>query len=110
MHISDILRFKYPLANYLTDIILRDDGDGVYISYWGLPDPCPTDSDLQQWQAEMDNASVFISNKSTNQVIYDQLDAIDLKSIRALRTNDTVILAALEAQAVTLRAQLLPVS
>jgi hypothetical protein len=38
--------------------------------------------------------------------IQAQLDAIDLKSIRAIRTNDTARMAQWEAQAQALRAQL----
>lgn len=43
---------------------------------------------------------------STNAPIQAQLDALDAKSIRALREGDAARVAALEAQAAALRAQL----
>jgi len=54
--------------------------------------------------------SLLAMNRIANQPIYDQLDQIDLKSIRALRANDAQRLNELEQQAAELRAQLLPVS
>lgn len=41
-----------------------------------------------------------------NKAIYAQLRRLDLKSIRAIRENDTVRIAAIEAQAALLRSQL----
>ena len=54
--------------------------------------------------------SVFEINHIANKPIYDALEDIDLRSIRALRANDTQRLNELEQQAAALRAQLLPVS
>jgi hypothetical protein len=47
------------------------------------------------------------SNEAINAAIIEQLDIIDGKSIRALRTNDAARLATLESQAAALRAQLI---
>ena len=44
--------------------------------------------------------------KRTNQDICAELEALDAKSIRALREGNTERIAAIEAQAVTLRAEL----
>ena len=41
-----------------------------------------------------------------NNLIYEQLNKIDEKSIRAIRENDTVRIESLEAEAVALRAKL----
>lgn len=106
----DIIKLKYPDADFTLDIQLQDDGEGVYIAYWGLNEPKPTIDDLNRWEIEFAEAYQFKQNKIANQPIYDQLDQIDFKSIRALRANDTDRLAELEAEAVALRAQLLPVS
>jgi hypothetical protein len=51
-------------------------------------------------------AQAAIDIQTQNQVIKDQLAAIDARSIRALRTNDVTRLAALEAEAVLLRSQI----
>ncbi len=55
---------------------------------------------IPQWQIDV--------NKEANYYVCLELAEIDAKSIRALRTNDTARLATLEAEAATLRAQLLP--
>ena len=54
MQINDILVLKYPNADFTTDIILQDDGAGIYIKEWNLLLPKPTQSDLDQWALECD--------------------------------------------------------
>lgn len=59
----------------------------------------------EQWELE-DSISIQNGILEYNNAIIAQLKEIDSKSIRALRTNDTERLNALEAQAASLRAQL----
>ena len=54
-------------------------------------------------QAIVDAANNLKAQKANLQA---QLDMLDLKSIRALRTGDTARMASMEAQAVALRSQL----
>lgn len=108
MDIAKIIRLKYPDVNFQTDVILQDDGNGIYIKEWNLDVPKPTENDLLDWETEVADKIVFEENKLANAEIYKQLDQIDLKSIRALRNNETDRLQALELEAVNLRKQLLP--
>lgn len=56
MQLYDILKFKYPDANFLQDIKLADYslGKGPEIQEWNLQDPIPTQEDLDQWALEFD--------------------------------------------------------
>lgn len=40
------LQEQYPNAILLKDIILKDDGQGPYIFYWGIGLPKPTEEEL----------------------------------------------------------------
>lgn len=92
------------------DILVQDDGAGPYIAKWKESlGPKPTETDIAQWKIDLQPQYEFAQNKLSNKTIYDQLDDIDLKSIRALRTNNTVRLEELEQEAVILRNKLLPV-
>jgi len=108
-NLARIIDIKFPTVNFLTDVIIQDDGNGPYIKEWNLPGDMPDQAQLYEWEEEVQEALKFKNNKIANQTIYEQLDAIDFKSIRALRSNDTVRLASLEQEAIALRAQLLPV-
>jgi len=110
MNILDIIKLKYPDADFENEILVQDDGDGPYIKIWKLNAQKPTARDLSEWAVELRQEYIYSMNRIANKSIYDQLDVIDLKSIRALRTNDTVKLASLEAEAIGLRSQLLPTS
>ena len=48
MKLGETLRYMFPDANFLTDIIVRDDGQGAYVAHWGLPDPQPDQAGLDQ--------------------------------------------------------------
>lgn len=110
MNIVELLLLKYPDIDFLKDVILRDEGEGVYIAEWNLEDPQPSLEELQEWKQDpvVVKQYEYENNKQINKEIYDKLDEIDKKSIRALRTNDTNRITALESQAVDLRKQLLP--
>lgn len=109
MTLAELLLLKYPDILFPQECVLQDDGSGQYIAQWSRAEPKPNEGDLSSWAVELEQAYIFKQNKLANAPIYEQLDAIDLKSIRAIRTNDTARIAALEADASALRAQLLPV-
>ncbi len=106
MDLADILELKFPGSR---GIILQDDGNGPYIKEWNLEISKPIQSEIDQWTIELSQQYELLQNKLKNQVIYDQLGVIDLKSIRALRSNDIERLTLLEQEAIILRDQLLPV-
>ena len=76
---------------------------------WGVTDsvvteiPDPTPDEIAAQVVATQAAQALAQKKAP---ILAQLADIDSKSIRALRTNDTVRMASLEAQAVALRVQL----
>jgi len=110
MNIADILTLKYPNANFRVggDIVLQDDGDGVvYIAQWDMNTPQPTEKELAQWAIDLEPLYVKQQKEIINKPIIQQLEEIDAKSIRALRTNDIGRLQSLEEQAVELRKQLI---
>ena len=109
----DVLTIKYPTAVIGIDgnVQLINNGVSDEILAWNVPNEIqPTQAQIDAWliDATVLQQYTFKQNKIANKAIYDQLDIIDAKSIRALRTNDTVRLTALEAQAAALRGQLLP--
>ena len=56
MNIVDILHLKFPNANFITDIVLRDHGDGIVrIADWNIEGvPRPSSQDLTTWEGELD--------------------------------------------------------
>lgn len=115
MNIIDIITLKYPGIQGISHWQTQYDGTPWDDSYEGLvwentQIAKPTKEELDQWAKDVEQAYQFQQNKIANKSIYDQLDELDLKTIRALRENDSTRLASLEAQAATLRTQLLPTS
>jgi XkdW protein len=47
MILSNALKQLFPAADPLRDYVVQDDGVGVYIAAWRLPDPQPTPAQLQ---------------------------------------------------------------
>ncbi len=108
MNLNEILRLKFPDVNFLSDIQLGDHGDGIiHIIKWNLTDvPEPTTEDIERWEREVQSTYAQQQLAVINNKIYEQLNELDLKSIRALRTNDGQRLQELESEAQTLRDQL----
>lgn len=108
MNVTDVISYKYPGIQGIQYWYTQYDGaawdneiDGLV---WNNAEiKKPTWDQLLIWEQEYLNNK---NNQEHNQVIYKQLEEIDLKSIRALRTNDVDRLAEYEQQAVALRAQL----
>lgn len=79
------------------------------LSIGSHPDPVGLTAVEVANQAALDAITLDAKTPTTDeqkQAILDQLAAIDSKSIRAIRTNDTTRMAAWETQAATLRTQL----
>lgn len=52
MILAHALQQLFPNASPRTDYILQDDGEGVYVKEWNLPDPQPTEAELEAaWNA-----------------------------------------------------------
>jgi ATP-dependent Clp protease ATP-binding subunit ClpA len=49
MNIAQTIVYLYPEAKPFIDFVIQDDSDGSgpYIAAWNLPDPQPTEADLQ---------------------------------------------------------------
>jgi len=109
--LADVLWIKFQDELKNGQIKLQDDGDGPYIKKWEAEAKQPTDKEIQDFMVDAVVQQQYVSNqnKALNTDLYNQLQDIDFKSIRALRINDTEKLAAFEQQAVEIRAQLLPV-
>lgn len=116
MNLIDVLKIQFPNADFRSEIILQDDGNGAYIKQWNLQGISePSQDQINQWinDPTMQQQHTFKQNAIANIPILDQLEEIDKQSIRALRepgTQSTIKLQNLTAQAVALRAQLLPTS
>ena len=107
MQINEILRLKFPDADFLKDIILNDDGNGIYIKEWNMPNvPKPDQGTLDKWASEVQDLYDRKQKDLANEPILKQLKALDIKSIRALREGDQERIDAYEAEAQQLREQL----
>jgi hypothetical protein len=113
MTLYDLLNLKYPEAfkEFPHKVLLQDDGEGVYIREWNLEGVAqPSKEELLVLETELAPAYLeqqkLLKFKTVNEEVLKKLDEIDIKSIRALRTNDAARLSSLEVEAATLRAQL----
>lgn len=107
--LPSLLKLKYPNINFDIDVSLYDIGNGPEICQWNLLNVVkPSSEDIQEWMNDPIIISAYQAEQNAiiNSPIIDQLIAIDQRSIRALRTNDTALLTSLETQAAALRAQL----
>lgn len=108
INLADIIQLKFPEVDLRFQVQVFDDGSGPYIKKWDESlGPFPTDEVLAQWEQDVlsdYNAKQF---KIINRSVLDQLEAIDIKTIRALRTNDQDRINQLEQEAAQLRAQLI---
>lgn len=114
MTIFDLVMLKYPGIQRVSYWNTCPDGAEWDDPYDGLiweneEVPKPSKEDIANWMKDSDLLAKYKSPEvvESNSEILKQLEAIDLKSIRALRTNDTNRLQALEQQAVVLRNQLI---
>ena len=80
-YISKIKAYIGTDVDFLTDVIVRDDGDGVYISEWNITSkPKPTDEQLDACETEaqaIDAQIEYVQNRVAQYPsIGDQLDAL----------------------------------
>lgn len=106
MIIKDILELKFPtiFPDVGQHTTVRLDATNNVILQWDISIcPTPTATDIAQWEQEVQPLYDAQQFKSKNRVVLDQLDAIDLKTIRALREGDQVRIQQLADQANELR-------
>lgn len=84
--LNELLALQFPEADFEKDILLSDHGDGrgIVISQWNLPEPLPTEQQLQEWSVIHDLAyrqKMAVSNR-IYPTIQNQLDMIyhDMKN------------------------------
>lgn len=109
MNIIDILKAKYPDADFMRGIVLQDDGEGAYIKEWNLPGKLrPSSETLKEWETDLDVLTLV--NKAQldiiNAPIYEKLKQLDIDSIRSIRSKDSAKMAVWEAYAQELRDKL----
>ena len=114
--LNELIQLKFPTATFgsMGNVLLQDhgDGNGPIIGKWDVPNTVqPTADQLAAWQSDSATVAAYTyrQNATANKPIYDALDALDMQSIRALRTSDTARLTSIENKAIALRAKLLPV-
>lgn len=112
-----IVKIQYPDVtigyNCQVELVDHGDGTGVQIGVWNVPNVVqPTTQELEALSLDLNVIAEYqaMLNKVENQSIIAQLDSLDLKSIRAIRENDTAKIAQWDDQAAILRAQLLPMT
>ncbi|ULO09680.1 hypothetical protein H1230_13420 [Paenibacillus sp. 19GGS1-52] len=57
MNIAQVIMHLYPTANQMIDFMVQDnsDGNGPFIAFWNLPEPQPTETELQAaWEAYLE--------------------------------------------------------
>ena len=109
MNLADILRLKFPIEFINAIIQVGDRGNGPEIVEWPESYPEPSTENIELWQEEILPLWEKEQFEAINADTLKQLREIDIKSIRALRTNDSARLDELEQQAVILRQQLIKV-
>ena len=91
--------------NFETEVILQDDGSGVYIAEWKSAQPQPTEAEIEsahvEWQAEYDSQEYARNRQAEYPEIGDQLDmlwhAIDTGDWTAAKVKTTEFYTALKA-------------
>ena len=77
---SKIIQYVGSDVDFDRDVILQDDGDGVYIKEWNLDIAKPTDAQLSAVESDADkmdrNAKVDAIRRNAYGNIEDQLDEI----------------------------------
>ena len=96
--IAEVLGWKFNHAPGITT------KDNVLTAFPESIGPMPTDSEIDAYRAEYLD---FIQAEINDAPIKEQLEANDLKAIRAILEGDTVRIDAIKAEQSTLRAKLL---
>lgn len=111
MNIVQICQIKFPDAIRDSKITFRtDDNINLELATWDIDEVArPTEEQILAWENDQDFIDlVTAKNKAEhNAPILEELDKLDLKSIRAIRAGDPQYIEIYEQQAAALRAQLL---
>lgn len=84
MNLSEILKLKFPAADFLVDIRLQDDGKGPYIREWNLSEPKPNLDTLEEWEKELKSDLIeqqIITNRLAEYPTPNQLSVALWKSV-----------------------------
>jgi len=77
---SKIKKYVNSDVDFTSDVILQDDGNGVYIKEWNLDIAKPTDAQLLAVESDADkmerNATVDATRRNAYGNLADQLDEI----------------------------------
>ena len=88
MNLYDILSLKYPNADFTKDILLSDEGQGVFIRAWNLVGGIPDETTLNLWGSEVDLA--YRQKRAVQSRTYPSIgDQLDMQYKDAL--NNTTI-------------------
>ncbi len=73
-----LLEAKYGKIDFLSEVIIQDDGDGQYIKEWNREDAKPTDAELDQARIDLDNniKNIKAINSRKYPSIHEQLDML----------------------------------
>lgn len=84
------LKKTYPNIDFLNNVILRDDGNGPYIFYWGIGQPQPTEAEINAAAESMQELPPMPSDHELLMLLY-----ADKKAIPPTNTFEEAIDAAL---------------
>lgn len=81
MQINEILKLKFPQADFRKDIILQDDGEGIYIAEWNEAlGPLPDAAQLALWEQEVGPLKLLVDIQQQRKEAYlsigEQLDML----------------------------------
>lgn len=78
MNVSKSIQHIYPQARQLIDFIVQDDsdGNGPYIAQWNLPQPQPTQAELEAAWELVKNVSLPPSDSDRLKTVEDTIMAL----------------------------------
>ena len=71
---SKIIKYVNAEVDFNSDVILQDDGNGVYIKEWNLETPEPTESELDAVEDEADKMERNNEVIATRKTLYGSWD------------------------------------
>lgn len=87
---SKCLQYKFQSADPKTAWMLQDDGNGVYIRKWNLPDAQPTKAELEAVEAQ---AIVWYNDKTkTSQADFENWDRQELVAFAKVMLDEINVL------------------
>lgn len=74
MNIAEILTLKFPDIDFERQVILQDDGQGVYIKEWNVDVPVPTQKDLDKWSTEVKHKVYPSIQEQLDMIYHDKIN------------------------------------